>query len=190
MNHEATSALVRKAKQGDEKALDLLLKSWHKRVYNYAHRYGGRKEFAQEVVQQTFIQVYQKLDQLNDVNRFRPWLYRIAANCCHSEGRTETARAVLVSAADVLPEHPARHDVADLYEKQERHRMVRRLLLEIPAAQRQVIIMKEYEGLKFREIAEALGESENTIKSRLYYGLEAMRKLIIARKMKEEIYNG
>jgi RNA polymerase sigma-70 factor (ECF subfamily) len=51
------------------------------------------------------------------------------------------------------------------------------LLKAIPEEQRTVIIMKEYEGLKFREIAEALGISENTVKSRLYYGLKGLRNM-------------
>ena len=65
--------------------------------------------------------------------------------------------------------------------------LVEDVLQKIPPEQRQVIIMKEYEGLKFREIADILGESENTIKSRMYYGLDAMRKILFEKYRKDSI---
>ncbi len=189
-NETPDENLVRQVKAGNEEAFARLMNRWHGRIYNYAFRYSNRKVFAQEVVQQTFIQVYQKIDQLEDVRRFLPWLYRIAANCCHSEGRSNRNRNALVSVVEELPEVIADSTPGDLYEKAERKSVVRAVLQEIPENQREVIILKEYEGLKFREIAAALGESENTVKSRLYYGLEAMRKQIIKRKLKEELYHG
>ena len=189
-NESSNEDLIQKVKDGDEPAFTMLMNRWHKRIYNYAYRYGSCRIFAQEVVQQTFIQVYQKIDQLDDLNRFIPWMYRIASNNCHSERRSIKNRNALVSVAEEMPERPGAVTPANLYEKAERRSVVRMVLQEIPAKQREVIILKEYEGLKFREIAEALGESENTVKSRLYYGLVAMKKQIIQRKLKEEIYHG
>lgn len=189
-NEPANEELIRKVKGGNEQAFTLLMNRWHKRIFNYAYRYGNCRVFAQEVVQQTFIQVYQKLDQLQELERFVPWLYRIASNCCHSERRSIRNKNALVSVAEELPDRAGTVTPANLYEKEERRGVVRMVLQEIPEKQREVIILKEYEGLKFREIADALGESENTVKSRLYYGLEAMRKQIIQRRLKEEIYHG
>ena len=62
------------------------------------------------------------------------------------------------------------------YDRQERGEIVMDMLNMLPEEQRVVLIMKEYEGLKFREIADSLGISENTAKSRLYYGLKGLRK--------------
>ncbi|MDH4295957.1 MAG: sigma-70 family RNA polymerase sigma factor [Cyclobacteriaceae bacterium] len=59
-------------------------------------------------------------------------------------------------------------------------------LLELNNEQREVVIMKEYEGLKFREIAEVLNISENTVKSRMYYGLDGLRKILERKKITKE----
>ena len=64
------------------------------------------------------------------------------------------------------------------YQQKELEEMMHNLLKRIPEEQKAVIIMKEYEGMKFREIAEALGISENTAKSRLYYGLNSLKKMM------------
>lgn len=189
-NPADTIDLVSKAKAGNEKAFAALMNQWHKRIYNYAYRYSNQRAFAQEVVQQTFIQVYRKFDQLEDVLRFKPWLYKIASNCCHSEQRSRTNRNALVSTINEMPEVLESTTPSELYEKKERKNLVRMILQHIPEDQRVVIVMKEYEGLKFREIAEILGESENTVKSRLYYGLDAMKKQLLKRNLKEEIYHG
>lgn len=190
LNSEASTELIVRAQQGDRLALTQLLNAWHKRIYNYALRYSNRRVFAEEVVQKTFIQVYQKIDQLHEVERFNSWLYRIASNQCHSQGRSIKAKQNLVITLPELPDVKASVQASDLCEENDQRRMLRSLMLKIPSNQREVIIMKEYEGLKFREIAEVLEESENTVKSRLYYGLKALRKIIIENELKEEIYHG
>jgi RNA polymerase sigma-70 factor (ECF subfamily) len=75
-----------------------------------------------------------------------------------------------------------------VYQKKEMKEIVLATLQKIPDDQRKVILMKEYEGLKFKEIAEVLNVSENTIKSRMYYGLDAMRKILIEKNITKELY--
>ena len=67
--------------------------------------------------------------------------------------------------------------------------LLHKALLKLPIEQREVVIMKEYEELTFREIAEILDKSENTIKSRLYYGLRALRKIFDSWKINKEVFN-
>jgi RNA polymerase sigma-70 factor (ECF subfamily) len=78
----------------------------------------------------------------------------------------------------------------ELYQQHEKKEIVLAALQQIPTEQRTVIIMKEYEGLKFREIAEILDVSENTVKSRLYYGLKALRNYFLNNDLKREVYHG
>jgi RNA polymerase sigma-70 factor (ECF subfamily) len=85
----------------------------------------------------------------------------------------------------VLPEaalHPdrvvSRNELRDILEK---------VLQEIPEEQRVVVVMKEYQGLKFTEIVEVLGVSVNTIKSRMYYGLSALKKILAQWQIDEEV---
>ena len=82
---------------------------------------------------------------------------------------------------DALPQHPISEDVLANPDQQVQQNdlesILQLALKQIPAEQRIVVIMKEYEGLKFREIADILDEPENTVKSRLYYGLKKLRTL-------------
>ena len=64
--------------------------------------------------------------------------------------------------------------------------LLQECLMQLSEEQREVVIMKEYEGLKFREIAETLNISENTVKSRMYYGLEGLRKILEQKKITKE----
>ncbi len=191
MNGELDAAgcteLVMKLRQGDNSAYQMMMDQWEKRVFNYALRYANDHHFAMEVVQQTFIQAFEKIDQLKDPAKLKSWIYRIASNNCSSEGRKISRRKYTEVNEQALSKvdssNPAR-----TYERKELKVLVLETLQEIPAEQRQVIIMKEYENLKFREIADILGESENTIKSRMYYGLNAMRKILNNKNLTKEIY--
>lgn len=187
MNAAATTALVEKLKQGDEAAYHAMMQQWQKRVFNFALRYANDRYFAHEVVQNTFIQAFEKIHQLKDPAKLRSWLYRIASNNCSTEGRKRARRQVTEVNEQILS-HADPNNPVVMVEKQELKQLVMDLLQQIPDEQREVIIMKEYEGLKFREISEALGLSENTVKSRMYYGLDAMRKLMEQQNLTKDIY--
>lgn len=178
------------ARSGNENAFRELVKDWYPRIYNYSlkffakdHKYGSPHDQAMEVTQKTFISVHRNLRQLDNLNRFKPWLYRIATNYCYEEERRQKKH--LFSRIDDMDlDAPADASMKENkspetnFQKGELKTWLMKALAEINEDQRIVIIMKEYEGLKFREIAEALQISENTAKSRLYYGLKGMRKIL------------
>jgi RNA polymerase sigma factor (sigma-70 family) len=72
------------------------------------------------------------------------------------------------------------------YQQTELSDILQKSLMELSAEQREVVIMKEFEGLKFREIAEVLNISENTVKSRMYYGLDGLKKILERRNITRE----
>ena len=189
--HQETSTsieLVQRLRRGDAGAYQLIVDQWHHRVFNFALRYSNDQHFASEVVQKTFIQVFEKIDQLKDPSKLKSWLYKIASNNCYNEGRIK-ARVHFSALDEQVPHRLDMETPAKKYENAELKSLVENMLQKIPSEQRQVIIMKEYEGLKFREIAEILGESENTIKSRMYYGLDAMRKILNNNNLSKDIYH-
>ncbi len=190
MTDKDTSAsyeLVDRLRNGEAKAYQLIVDLWHQRVFNFALRYSNDWDFAREVAQKTFIQVFEKIDQLQDPGKLRSWIYKIASNNCCNEGRIRS-RVQYDAIDDQLASKAAPETPAFAYEKTELNMMVKDLLQRIPKEQREVVIMKEYEGLKFREIAEILGESENTVKSRMYYGLDAMRKILLSKNVSKDLY--
>lgn len=178
LNH--SRSLIEKSQRGDQQAFGKLVGLWFKRIYNFSLKYFGDHDLAMEATQQTFIAVYRKLGALKNPDSFRFWLYKVALNSCREEERRTRNRSWL----SLLGFSDARNATEKVFEPEREYQRVEteeimaRLLQSLPDEQRTVVIMKEYEGLKFREIAEALGIPENTAKTRLYNGLNNLRKKI------------
>jgi RNA polymerase sigma-70 factor, ECF subfamily len=176
--------LILKAQAGDNEAFNKLVGLWYKRIYNYALKYAGSHDLAMDIAQTTFIAVHDKIGQLREVKSFKSWLYRIAINCSHEELRKQQRISGVSLNSAVNDDGDERHfEIEDdvryqpdaKLQRQELADLIMASLQTLSEEQRLVVIMKEYEGLKFREIAEALDISENTAKSRLYYGLKHLR---------------
>jgi RNA polymerase sigma factor (sigma-70 family) len=191
-----SDALIARAREGDRSAQGKLVQLWYKRIYNFGYKFFFDHDMAMEVSQKTFISMHRNIGNLQDLARFRSWLYTIAVNYCREELRKKkTARAVSIDALA-----PGEGEISYQWEKsasrhenperQLRHTelsdLLQGCLLELSEEQREVVIMKEYEGLKFREIAEALNISENTVKSRMYYGLDGLRKILEKKNITKE----
>ncbi|MCB0610498.1 MAG: sigma-70 family RNA polymerase sigma factor [Lewinellaceae bacterium] len=186
---EIDSQLVEQAQSGDKRALNRLFTLWYPRVYNLAFRYFADPDQAAEICQQTFLSIHKRLAQLRDPGSFKGWLFRTAINYCHEEGRTISRRARHQENLNNQPANGLAQSPHEQVLRSERARIIMAALQKIPADQREVILMKEYEDLKFREIAEILDVSVNTVKSRLYYGLNALRKLLTDCQLLNELYH-
>jgi RNA polymerase sigma factor (sigma-70 family) len=186
MMHSDT--LLARAKEGDQAAQGKLVQLWHKRIYNFGYKFFMDHDMAMEVSQKTFISMCRSLASLQDNARFKSWLYKIAVNYCREEARKRKGNRSL--SFDVVwnreaEDSPAWETSSQRFDNPERQLqqaelsdVLQQALRELNDEQREVVIMKEYEGLKFREIAEVLNISENTVKSRMYYGLDGLRKIL------------
>lgn len=183
-----SDALLARAREGDKNAQGKVVQLWYKRIYNFGYKFFFDHDLAMEVAQKTFISMHRNLENLQDLARFKSWLYTIAVNYCREELRKRKSQRA-VSLHDLQPGEGedsyrweasgARHENP---ERQMRHTelsdLLQKCLMELSEEQREVVIMKEYEGLKFREIADVLNVSENTVKSRMYYGLDGLKKIL------------
>jgi RNA polymerase sigma factor (sigma-70 family) len=186
MMHSDT--LVTRAKDGDQSAQGKLVQLWYKRIYNFAYKFFMDHDLAMEISQKTFISMCKNLQSLQDNARFKSWLYKIAVNYCREEARRKkndrslSFDIVWNRDAEESPKWESTGQRFDNPESQlqrmELADILQEALSELNVEQREVVIMKEYEGLKFREIAEVLNISENTVKSRMYYGLDGLRKIL------------
>ena len=184
-----SESLIKKAQAGDRRALNRLFTSWYQPVYGIAYRYFGDADTAREISQQAFLTVQEKLPGLADPGSFKVWLYRTVINLCHLQVRSTQTRQRNHDGFGYLRSRDKTPDPEEIYHRQERTQLVLTALQQLPPEQRTVLIMKEYEELKFREIADILDLPENTVKSRLYYGLKALRKFFIANNLKKEFYH-
>lgn len=191
-----SDALIARAREGDANAQGKLVQLWYKRIYNFCYKFFFDHDLAMDVSQKTFISMCRNVDRLNDVSRFRSWLYTIAVNYCREElRRGRTRRALSLSDLNATEsevshkweESSHRNENPEkLFRHSELADLLQQCLMELNEDQREVLVMKEYEGLKFREIAEVLNVSENTVKSRMYYGLDTMRKILERRNITKE----
>ncbi len=172
--------LVERTLLGETDAFGVLVRRWERPIYSLAVRMIGRDEDAHDICQETFLSAYRNLKSFRGESKFSSWLYRIAINCCHSKLRRQSDKidiSIDQQTEDVgfeVADH--RVDLAETFEREQTATLVRKALAALPPDMRQVIIMKEYEGLKFHEIADVLGIPVSTVKTRLYTGLTYLRK--------------
>lgn len=168
------------ALRGDSDSFGRLVERWQSRVYGFIVRYTGNREDARDLTQDTFTKAYQNLDRLADPMSFPAWVYKIALNECRMRFRRgKGSRLVALSQHDDLPQEEVDEKTPEMaYRQTELRTLLQALFEELPEEQRAVIVMKEYQGLKFREIAEILDIPLSTVKSRLYLGLKSLKGLM------------
>jgi RNA polymerase sigma-70 factor (ECF subfamily) len=183
--------LVARATAGDLESFNQLVVRWERPIYALAYRTLGREEEARDVVQEAFLRAYRGLRGFKGEAKFSSWLYRITLNLCRDWIRRER-RAPLVQ----VPEGTDPVDLADaqaspaesvedLVARREMSAAVARAMAELPDEQRTAIMLKEYQGLTFQEIADLLDCPLSTVKTRLYQGLSVLRRRLERRQAEE-----
>jgi RNA polymerase sigma-70 factor (ECF subfamily) len=173
--------LVARSIGGDTESFNHLIKRWERPIYALAYRTIGREEEARDVVQETFLRAFRGLAGFKGQAKFSSWLYRIALNLCRDWMRRER-RAPVVAAPDgvdlveLAGEGDAAVRVDDLVVRKDLSRAVAAAMRALPEEQRSAILLKEYHGLTFQEIADLLGCPLSTVKTRLYQGMTVLRR--------------
>jgi len=173
--------LVIAVQAGDTESLGELVARWQQPLYRFVTRLVPGPEDAHDVCQETFVRILRNARGYRRGARFSTWMYQIALNLCRDQVRRRRRWSLIVSEnhGTQEPATPAaevpRYDPARAAESRELAAALGRALGEIPPEQREVLVLKEFEGLKFREIAEILDCPESTVKSRMYYGLSGLR---------------
>ena len=188
--------LINRFLDGNINAFNLLVKRWEKPIYNFIYKNVSNTCIAKDICQKTFIRVYMKLHKLKDVNKFSSWLYKIAINLCRDEQRKNKNKNYISCDQTENEENYTPIQLATdentapdkILDKKQIENLLKEQLQKIPEEQRVVIIMKQYQDLKFREIADILDEPINTVKSRLYYGLKALKNNFKKAKLTKEVF--
>ena len=178
--------LVARSIRGDADSFNELIRRWERPIYALAYRTIGREEDARDVCQETFLRAFRGLPAFRGQAKFSSWLYRIALNLCRDWLRRERRAPVIQ-----LPEHTDLLELAaasepsesieDLVARQDLARQVESVMAELPEEQRTAIVLKEYHGLTFQEIADLMGCPLSTVKTRMYQGLSVLRRELTKR---------
>lgn len=173
--------LVERAIAGDTDAFGEVVRRWERKIYALAYGFTGSVEDARDAAQETFVAAFRNLQNFRGEAKVSSWLHRIAVNQCitrqrRARVRAETAieEAVETSGEKFLStgEHSSPARAA---ESRERTEAVRRAVTALTPELREVVLLKEFEGLTFQEIAETLEVPLSTVKSRLYTALRQLR---------------
>lgn len=175
--------LVEAFQAGDVSAFDLLVSRWDRKIQGAVYRMVGPSEDVRDITQEAFLKAYRALPLFRREARFSSWLYQIALNLCRDRLRRSHRSQSEVS-LDLLSESgepplaTKGPSAAELIEAREVSRTVGAAVWALPQDHREVIVLKEYEGLTFQEIADVLGLPVSTVKTRLYRGLGLLRECL------------
>src|SRR6266496_2764059 len=166
---------------GDADSFNQLVLRWERPIYALAYRQLRREEDARDVCQETFLRAYRALPGFKGQAKFSSWLYRIALNLCRDWIRRQRRAPVSQMPEDVDPSELAAdsapaESIEDLVARRELSSIVEQAMTELSEEQRTAIILKEYHGMTFQEIADLQGCPLSTVKTRLYQGLSVLRR--------------
>lgn len=177
------SELIRAYRGGDEQAFEILLTRHQERVYTKINFIVRDSELANDLFQDTFIKVVRLLKEGKYIEegKFLPWILRIAHNMAIDHFRRNKKMKMVRSRdeMDVFDKiDTGDSHVEDLLVEDQIHTDVRRLIDELPVDQREVVRMRMYDNLSFKEIAETTGVSINTALGRMRYAVINLRKIV------------
>ncbi len=178
---QTDTELVALATGGDTESFNQLILRWERPIFALAYRVIGREEDARDVCQETFLRAYRALPGFKGDAQFSSWIYRIALNLCRDWMRKQRRTPVMqapegVDISDLAAEHGPVESIEDLVGRRRLTASVEKAMRLLPEEQRTTIVLKEYHGMTFQEIAELQGCPLSTVKTRLYQGLSVLRR--------------
>jgi len=185
----ADEMLVKAYGKGDNEAFDILLKRHQDRVFNYIIRIVKNEDVANDIFQDTFVKAITTIRQgrYSEHGKFPAWISRIAHNLIIDYYRQEKSGNVQssdVEEMDILNRKELSEEtIEDLIITEQIHEDVRYLIDELPDSQREVLKMRYYLNMSFKEIADATGVSINTALGRMRYAILNMRRMASAKDM-------
>ena len=182
ISREEERALIERARRGDRRALTRLLTLLSGPLLRYGRAFCGSEPDAEDVAQVALEAVTRRLAGFRAQSSLSTWVYVVARNACRRRMRRERRAGVrLVSLEAAGPGHPAfaiedpAADPAREVERRELHRLLERAIAGLPPSQREVVILRDVEGLRAREVARVLEIDVAAVKSRLHRARAALR---------------
>ena len=156
-------------KNGDGKAFESLYNRFSNRIFNYLLKLLGNWDLAEDILEETFIKLYES--NLEERGKLKNWLFRVATNLSYKALRKKNNEITHYEPLVMKEKTNPGEDVM-------RRIQVQKALMKVSETQRIVIVLKFYQGMKYKEISEILGCPLGTVKTRMHEGLKKMQKLL------------
>ena len=169
--------LIGRFRRGESRAFEELIARWDRRVLGLAYRLSRDVEEARDVRQAAFLRAYQCLATFNGQARFSTWMHQVVLNLCRDRARAVDARERALAHTAGRADESVRVAPSPLAaaEKLEIADAVAEAIGALPLPEREVLVLRHYQGLPFPEIAEVLGAPASTVKSRMERALARLR---------------
>lgn len=185
--------LVALTRTGNVDAFNKLARRWESSVYRFTHRTLGNPDDARDVCQEAWIKAYRNIARLREGAKFKSWVHHIALNLCRDRFRSAKVRGGAVSLDDAptdqvegTGDERRRYTAAEAADSRSVREVLEMILAELPSEQRTCLVLREYQGFNSEEIADITGVPAATVRTRIFYGLKAIRKLMDQRGLGAE----
>lgn len=177
--------LVKQFQAGDHRSFDELMLRYQEKVLNTCFRFVGDEDDARDATQDIFVKVYRALDAFKPKAKFSTWLYRIAVNHSLNVLRSKKRRAWIkrlsLNAGDqheigLIPDHA--NNPENAMDREEKFKRVHQMLDSLKEEQRVAIILHQFEGLSYKEIAAVMNISVSAVESRIFRARQKLAKLL------------
>ncbi len=172
------------SQRGNLEAFNELARRWHQGLYWFVRRMLSNDEDARDACQDALLKAYQNIGRLRDPSKFKAWLHHIALNLCRDRYRSAHSRVeracdtgpaaerALDQTSDARPTPDSFAETSDLAE------ILSRSLDRLSLEQRTAIVLREYQGFSTQEIAQITGVPTATVRTRIFYGLKTLRRIL------------
>jgi RNA polymerase sigma-70 factor (ECF subfamily) len=184
-NCDEDIALMLKVKVGDISAFEQIMKKHEKPVINTIYRFVGNRARAEEIAQEAFIRVYRSASKYRPNAKFSTWLYKIVTNICLDDIRKKKDASDLSFNNEIL--YPGQSSQSLLLERKRSNCLIREAIYSLPKRQRIAVILREYNGLSYKEISKILKSSPKAVESLLYHAKLGLKEKLLPYFEKGEI---
>lgn len=167
--------LVQRTAQGDEKAFEQLMEKYERAVFNTIYRYIGIRDDVEDLAQEIFVKVWKNAKKFKGKSKFSTWLYRITANHCLDYRSKHRQNLVSLDGITDQEKVPESLKVSENHEQNRKVALIRKALSELPERQRVALVLSQYEGLSYKEIADTMKVSVSSVESLIFRARRALR---------------
>lgn len=176
---QSDNQLVNEILNGNEAAMELLVKRHYNMIQSFIYRLTGDYNLSYDLTQEIFIKMMKNLNRYDyKKGDFKPWILKVASNYCKDYFRSSQYKQRRENCSIEECEIKSEENIIDILEIKEERKIIKVAVDNLPTLQREAVILKYYHDLKIKEISNITGDKENTIKSRLFNGIQNLKKCL------------
>ena len=175
-NRETDGQLISLVAQGDEKVFEQLVHKYEQAVFSTIYRYIGNRDDVEDLAQEIFLKVWRNAKKFKGKSKFSTWLYRIVVNHCINYRRKHKYKHTSLDELTEKGITPESLKVMPDWEQRRRVELVRKAVNELPERQRMALVLSQFEGRSYREVAEIMKVSLSSVESLIFRGRSSLRE--------------